>query len=44
MLLVVVYCLLVWGDAEEPKGERGGGGGVGSAPLVVRLSFPLAVV
>ena len=23
------YCLLVWGDAEETKGKRGGGDGVG---------------
>ena len=38
------YCLLVWGDAEETKGKRGGGGGVGSAPLVVRLCSSLAVV
>ena len=39
------YCLLVWGDAEEAKGKRGGGGdGVGPAPLVVRLCSPLAVV
>lgn len=37
------YCLLVWGDAEETKGERGGGGGVGSAPLVVRPLFPFGV-
>ena len=38
------YCLLVWGDAEETKGKRGGGDGVGPAPLVVRPCFPLAVV
>lgn len=45
VLLVGRYCLLVWGDAKETKGERGGGGsGVGSAPLVVRPCFPLAVV
>lgn len=44
VLLVGRYCLLVWGDAKETKGERGGGGGVGSAPLVVRPCSPLAVV
>ena len=38
------YCLLVWDDAKETKGERGGGSGVGSAPLVVRLCSPLALV
>ena len=38
------YCLLVWGDAKETKGERGGGSGVGSAPLVVRPCSHLAVV
>ena len=37
------YCLLVWGDAKETKGERGGGSGVGSAPLVVRPLFPFGV-
>lgn len=44
MLLVGRYCLLVWGDAKETKGERGGGDGVGLAPLVVRLRSPLALV
>lgn len=37
------YCLLVWGDAEETKGNEGDDG-VGLAPLVVRPCFLLAVV
>ena len=43
VLLVGRYCLLVWGDAKETKGERGGGSGVGSVPLVVRPLFPFGV-
>lgn len=38
------YCLLVWGMMRREPRENGGGGGVGSAPLVVRLCSPLAVV
>lgn len=32
-----------WRECGEPR-ETGGGDGVGSAPLVVRPCFPLAVV
>lgn len=38
------YCLLVWGVMRREPRENGGGYGVGSAPLVVRLCSLLAVV
>lgn len=41
--MAVRYCLLVWGVMRREPRETGGGDGVWSAPLVVRLRSPFGV-